>query len=237
MIPETVVTWKWHTPSYHTQFNSGHVNILYNMVKRNFPGMKRFVCVTDDPSGIKDGIEIVPLGDQFAGIKNPSIHNGPSCYRRLRMFSKEAESLFGKRFVSLDLDCVITGELTSLWDTDKPFKAWGDTSRRNKYNGSMILLTAGARSEIWEKFDPIESPSLTRKAGLLGSDQAWIHYCLGPSEPIWRKEDGVYSFRNHIENKMDTLPENARIVFFHGNLNPWDEPIRVKYRWIDDFYR
>ena len=243
MIPDTIVTWKWKPKNhYHTSFSPETVNVLRDMVRRNFPHPHRFVCVTDDPEGIDKGIEIVPLGDLYADIPNPSLQNGPSCYRRLRMFGAEAESTFGKRFVSLDLDCVIVGEMASVWDRSEDFIAWGDTSRRNKYNGSMILLTAGSRTKVWEQFDPIESPKKTRHQGLLGSDQAWLHYCLGPNEPIWGRADGVYSFRNHLEDRPGRpsnmkLPENARIIFFHGNINPWDTEVREKYEWVSRHYR
>jgi hypothetical protein len=239
MIPvQTVVTWKWKGPrEYHTEFTAEHVNILCDMVARNYSSPHQFVCVTDQPQGLDSKIKVVPLGDEFSDLKNPSIQNGPSCYRRLRMFRSDAAKWFGERFVSLDLDTVITGDLAPLWNRDEDFVAWGDTSRRNKYNGSMILLKAGSRPKVWDEFDPIASPAATRHKGLLGSDQAWLHYCLGPGEPIWTKDDGVYSFRNHLENRTKELPANAKIIFFHGNVNPWYKEIQVEYPWVEKFYR
>lgn len=229
---ESFITWKWKSPGYHTLFTSSHVNALARMVLKNYSKKHRFICVTDDPIGIEPWIETIPLDSKWADIPNPSLSKGPSCYRRLAMFKEDAAKQFGSRFVSLDLDCIVTGNLEPLLDIDEEFAIWGDTSRRNKYNGSLILMTAGARPKVWREFDPVKSPQATKRAGMLGSDQAWIAYCLGPKEKVFNKEDGVYSFRNHIENKLKELPENARIVFFHGTRNPWDDDVKKEYGWV-----
>lgn len=205
------------------------------MVRRNLALPHRFICVTDDDKGIDSEVEIVPLWDDHAELRNPSGANGPNCYRRLRVFSKEAGKLFGPRFVSLDLDCVVTGDLTPLWDRADDFICWGGTHPSTTYNGSMMLMTAGSRSQVWEQFDPAISPAAARAAGCYGSDQGWISYCLGPSEPRWTKADGVYSFRNDVR-RMRGLPKDARIVFFHGRLDPWHRDVQRDHNWIRSHY-
>lgn len=236
--PLTVVCWKWKPHAgYHTTFNSDSVNVLKRMVARHYPYPHIFTCITDDPKGIDKDVRIIPLWDDLANVPNPHGPRGPSCYRRLKSFSKEAAEIIGPRFVSLDLDCVITGDLSPLWDRPEDFVIWGDTAKGTPYNGSMFLLRAGTRTKAWERFNPITSPRLSRAKRYIGSDQGWLGVCLGPNEKKWSASDGVYSYRNQIAPKGGKLPANARIVLFHGRLNPWDREIQQKHEWVRRFYQ
>jgi hypothetical protein len=215
-----VVCWRWFTPNYRSKFTAETVNVLRRMVARHFKTSHRFVCVTDETDGLDPGVEVVTGWHDFASVPNPHGNGNPSCYRRLRMFSPDAKDAFGPRFVSLDLDCVIVNDVTPLWMRPEAFVIWGDTNPRTLYNGSMILMTAGARPQVWDRFDPKTSPAEARAAGNFGSDQAWISYVL-PHEAKWTKADGVYSFRNEVQRANGRLPVNARIVMFHGIFDPW----------------
>lgn len=196
----TVVTFKWRPqPGYRSEYGPETVNTLRNMVRRHYPVPHEFVCVTDDPRGIDPDIRIVPLWKDHAQVRNPHNPRGPSCYLRLKVFSKEARQFLGERFVVLDLDSVVTRSLVPLWDRQEDFIIWGDTARGTPYNGSMFMMTAGARSQVWDRFNPSTSPLEGRRLGYIGSDQAWIGACLGPKEARWTAHDGVYSFRNQIQ--------------------------------------
>jgi hypothetical protein len=227
-----VVCWKWQgRPDYRSKFTANTVNVLRSMVERNFKAPHRFFCVTEDAEGLDKRIEVVKGWNDFADVPSPHGNHNPSCYRRLRMFSPEAESTFGKRFVSLDLDCVVVGKLEPLWLRPEEFVIWGDTNPRTLYNGSMVLMTAGARKQVWEKFDPKTSPAEAKASGNFGSDQAWISHVLGPNEAKWTKADGVYSFRNEVQRMGGNLPRNARIVMFHGIFDPW-APGPQALQWV-----
>lgn len=206
------------------------------MVARHYRRPHRFICITDDPAGIDPAIETIALWNDFAHLPNPSFRNGPSCFRRLRAFSPEAADLIAPRFVSLDLDCVIVADMVPLWDRPDDFVIWGDTLPGYWYNGSMWLLTAGARREVWDRFDPRRSPREATRAGRKGSDQAWISHCLGPGQTTWTKADGVYSFRNHLREGEKPLPDDARIVIFHGHIDPWG-PEAQRLGWVREHWR
>lgn len=236
-----IVTWKWKPkPGYRSSFGPETVNTLKRMVGRHYPGAHEVVCITDDAEGIDPDVRTIPLWSDHAEVPSPHGPGNPSCYRRLKAFSNEARALIGERFVSLDLDCVVTGDLRPLWDRPEAFMIWGDTSPRTPYNGSMFLLTAGARSQVWERFDPVRSPLIARQKGYWGSDQAWIGACLGDQERRWTTDDGVYSFRNHLQDPYRParpLPANAAIVFFHGKWDPWAPEVQAKYPWVREHYR
>lgn len=218
-----VICFKWKPPpGYRSEFGPRAVNVLAHMVARHYRGPHKFHCVTDDDRGIDRSVGIIPLWSDFANVASPHGARNPSCYRRLRMFAPDAGELLGERFVSLDLDCVITGDVTPLWDRPEDFVIWGDTAKNTPYNGSMILHRAGTRPQLWTDFDPLRSPALGRRLGYIGSDQAWIGAKLGPREARWTKADGVYSYRNEVAPAGGALPKDARIVIFHGRVDPWD---------------
>jgi len=234
-----VICWKWKpSAGYRSQFSSKHVNILRHMVHRHLFVPHRFSCITDDSVGIEPGIRIIPLWDDYANLKNPNVRNGPSCYRRLKIFSKEVRELIGERILSIDLDCMIVDDITPLVNNDYDFICWGDTAKGTHYNGGLWLLKAGTRSQIWETFDAINSPKITRANRIVGSDQAWISYCLQGKDPKWGTADGIYSFRNDfVKNNILDLPDNARIILFHGAYDPWDIDIQQKWEWVKEYYR
>jgi hypothetical protein len=233
----TVVCWKWKPAAgYRSTFGAEAVNALRSMVARNYARPHRMICVTDDAAGIDPRVGIVPLWDDHAALPSPHGRGNPSCYRRLKMFSAEARSLFGERFVSLDLDCVITGDLSPIFDRPEDFMIWGDTSPGTPYNGSLVLMTAGARAKVWDEFDPATSPARGLALGYFGSDQAWIAAALGPNEAKFGPAQGVYSYRNEIKPRRGQLPEGARVVMFHGQDDPWDADPR-RLAWVRENWR
>lgn len=236
MTLNSVVCFKWRSPKgYRSTFGPEAVNVLRRMVVRHY-GPVRFVCVTDDPSGLDPGVEPFPLWSDFATVPSPHGAHQPSCYRRLRAFSVEAREWFGDRFVWLDLDTVIVGDLRPLWHRPEDFVIWGETDPRSFYNGSMVLMTAGSRRRVFETFDPKRSPALAHAAGRFGSDQGWISYALGPGEAMFTRRDGVYSYRVHIAPDRSRLPADARMVMFHGRIDPWSEYAQA-IPWVRENYR
>lgn len=233
----TVVTFLWKKPGYRSKYTTAHVDILRRMVKRHYRKPHRFVLVTDDPAGLTEpDIEVFKLWSDFSNMVNPNGSNNPSCYRRLRLFAPEPGAWLGERFVCIDLDTVILGNLAPLWDREEEFLIWRSPGgNKNPYCGSMFMLKAGARPQVWMEFDEQRAPVLTASHGLFGSDQAWIAYILGGEEATWGPEDGVYSYRAHAA-KVHSLPRAARVVFFHGKPDPWDHEPQQR-QWVRANYR
>lgn len=230
------VCFKWKPfARYRSTFLSEHVNVLGRMISRNYGGEHRLTCITDDPVGLDESIRVLPLWDDHADVPNPSAPGrGPSCYRRLKIFKSDAGQWLGRRIVQIDIDCIIVGDISPIVDRDEDFIIWGDTNKHTYYNGSLIVFTAGCRPQIWDDFDPVKSPEMTKKRGLYGSDQAWISARLGPGEKKFFRRDGVYSFRNDVKPK-NQLPKEARIVIMHGAVDPWSAVAQgipwVRHHW------
>jgi hypothetical protein len=233
----SVVCFRWTPPAgYRSSFGPETVNVLRRMVARHYAKPHAFKCVTDDATGIDPEVEIVPMWHDFATIPSPHGGHNPSCYRRLRAFAPEIADVLGPRFVAVDLDTVITGDVTTLWDRPEDFVIWGETNPRSWYNGSMFLLTAGARRQVFERFNPKTSPQQAKAAGRFGSDQGWISYCLGKGEATWTRKDGVYSYRVHLQPNGGTLPPGARMVMWHGQHDPWGKTAQ-QLSWVREHYQ
>lgn len=237
MTLDSVVCFKWKPVlGYRSSYGPDQVNVFFSMTRRHYRPDVRCICVTDDAKGIDASIEIVPMWDTFASVPSPHGGKNPACYRRLKAFSAEAGDWFGQRFVCVDLDTVICGDMAPVWDRDEDFVIWGETDPRSNYNGSMFLMTAGARRQVYEQFNPAKSPREHFRAGKFGSDQGWISHLLGKGEKCWSTKDGVYSYRKHIATKGNVLPENARIVMWHGRHDPWDYKSQ-NIPWVKEHYR
>lgn len=228
----SVVCFKWHAPGYRCKFDSTHVNTLRDMVARHYPDQHRFICVTDDPQGIADGIEKLRIWNDYANVPNPTGGGRPSCYRRLKLFAPDIGDFLGERIVWLDLDAVVCGDLRPLWNRPEDVVLWRNPQNLWPYNGAMGMLTAGARPRVWTDFDPKTSPALTESVGYRGSDQAWLSYRI-PGEATWSAADGVYYIGVMPDGRRDVKPANARIVFFNGGNPPWES----NHAWVRANYR
>lgn len=237
MSEPTVCTFKWKAPTgYRTRFTAEHVLTLRNMVARHYSKPHRFVCITDDTSGLTD-VQTLPLWDTYANVPNPNGTHNPSCYRRLKVFAPDAGAWLGERIVCMDLDVVVTGDLSPLFDDPADFKIWGQTDFPGKQwvNGSFFSLKAGSRPQVWTDFDPKTSPQKQKAAGARGSDQGWISYLLGPTVEKWSQKDGIHSWRVHLAPRGGNLPDNARLVCFHGKAKPWDYNVQ-QHKWVRRHY-
>jgi hypothetical protein len=226
----TVLSWLWKQPQSRAHFGAHNVNVWAAMVRRHTSQPVRIACVTDLPQGIDPSIEIITPPGDFVGLQTPTWCNGkPNCFRRLAMFRRDAGKLFGKRFVSMDLDCVIGGSLDPLLERKEDLVLFKGTSERRPYNGSLMLMTAGCRPEVYDDFTAEEAA----EAGIRfrGSDQSWLAYKLGWDEATFDASEGV-RFWPDWQPKSKDVP---RILFFPGKLKPWD--ISAVVPFVRDNYR
>lgn len=206
-----IVVWKWRHPrKSHVifDFSADAVNRLRADLETHLSLPHDVVCITDDPHGLDSRIRVIPLWPEGAELGG--------CWRRLKAFSPEMATLIGPRFAWIDLDCVVVGALDPILGRGEDAVFYRSNSvAGTPYNGSLVLMDAGARAEVWRRFDPLRSPALVRDAGLVGTDQAWIAHVLGPDQPVWDAADGVMYFSRDC---VPELPAPSRLVFFAGPL-------------------
>lgn len=161
----------------------------------------------------------------------------PGCFCRLRMFDPEWQQQHGMedRIVSVDLDTIVTGSLDDLFDRDEEFVILQGANAANPcpYNGSVFMLRAGARPDVWRDFS-------LKNAGNVPffefpDDQAWLAHKI-PKAAGWRAgtESGIYAFQKPGWPKGDALPADAKIVAFPG----WRDPSRFAHLdWVKENWR
>lgn len=191
----------------------------------------RLACVTATPEGIDASIEIIAPPGDFEDVRNSQWGDRkPQCYRRLSMFRKDAAKFFGERFVCMDLDVVVGGQLDPLFDRPEDLVLFKGTSMRRPYNGSLMLIRAGCRPQVFDDFTPEGAEQASQE--FCGSDQAWLAHRLGWNEATWSEADGVFFYARYARNYERLTP---KLLFFPGALKPWvacnfDRFVRNNYR-------
>jgi hypothetical protein len=199
--------------------------IWADMVRRNLTLPHRLAVVTDVPGDYGD-LTVIPPPRDFEDVRIPTWDDEkPQCLRRLAMFAPGAGERFGERFVSMDMDCVISGSLDPLFDRPEDFVMYRGTAAARPYNGSMVMMTAGARPQVYTQFTPEAAVEAGRR--FVGSDQAWISHVLGPGEATWGPEHGVQWWGSRYNDGSPT------VTFFPGTPKPWqvmrDDLVRRHY--------
>lgn len=241
-MTNSVVCWLWNDPAINSNFKTRefrpqHVNILQRMIARHLPQPHRFICISDDANGLDTKVEWLRTPNaaiEVGKLRSPEGHRFPSCYRRLWAFSKDAALLLGDRALFLDIDLVVTNDLTPIFNNYpgdfvgwQPYRDWG---KKLRFGGGLYLMKLGTRTNVWESFRGERSIRAAREQGYRGSDQAWISYMLAETDSRFGLEAGLYSIRDL--NRHQQLPKDARIVQFNGNCKPWQSHLDwVKQHW------
>lgn len=235
-----VVTWKWQSSLYRERFQAEHVNALLAAFEENLERGHRFLCVTDDPSGV--ACETYPLWDDHRDVPNLWSREMPSCYRRLKIFDPKTQRAMGisagDSVVSVDLDVVVTDGLDRLLDRTERFVGWETrgTVHPRVFNGTIFMLRAGELSDVWEDFDPARSPRLAHRSGYYGSDQGWLSYRLAAAEAGWKRDDGIRSYLRDVRHAR-RLPEGTRLLSFNGRHKPWHPDVQRQLPWLARYWR
>lgn len=220
------------------------VSLLRNQVARNLSRPHEFVCVTDRPKEIEAGIRTIPLDKR--------LHIPGGRYAKMAIFAPDAGKKIGRRILMLDLDTVIVGDITPLVERPEPLVLWRNPNfglkRRAFYNTSIMLVTAGARTDLYEKFSRKMIDEAQARTGWGGTDQRLVSYLLAKGNPHnprsyhdahWTAEDGVYGAGRlgdyNPESATTILPKNARVVFFPGRRHPKQEKVIERHPWIPEF--
>lgn len=228
----TVVSWLWVQPEGRTTYKAEHVWIWADMVSRNLAMPHRLLCVTSE-TDLPPNVERIDPPGEFEDVQPKWGPRKPNCFRRLVMFRRDAAKTFGQRFVSIDLDVVIGGQLDPLFDRSEDLVLFKGTSPKRPYNGSMMLIRAGCRPQVYEDFD--QAGADASGEAFHGSDQAWLAHKLGWNEATWDESDGVHYFKAGGWSNR----KQPRVVFFPGppRLKPWVlAPFKI-YPFITNNYR
>lgn len=248
----TVCLWHWGR-----RYGAIHIQRMQSMLERRLSLPHRIVCITDRPQD-------VPAGCGAFDVKHTIPKHGDSkCIRRMWLYAGKPDKPgklwpgdLGDRLLQLDLDMVLTDDVTPLFDRPEPFVILKGESTRQPYrphgwafNATVMLLDAGARRDVWDTFNANRS-AVTKAANDDGwdvttnSDQGIATYLLKDNPPAyWTLADGIYSYRGIAGpdgDKDKGLPAGCRIVSFHGRggaRHPGDPVLQRKSPWILDHWK
>lgn len=211
----TIVCMKWGT-----KYGPEYVRRLRAMVRRQLAQAHRFVCFTDDPTGLGDDIEVRPL----PAVKFPQ---GPERgWMKLGVFSPDA-GLSGPTLF-LDLDIVLVSPVDAFFEHPGRFCIIRDWLRgdRGVGNSSVFRFDGGRSEEILRRFeaDPLAVMERVR------NEQEYLSEAAAPVT-FW-PDTWCRSFKRHCLPPFPRCywqtprqPDAVKIVVFHGFPKP-EEAVR-----------
>lgn len=225
--PVNVLCMKWGQRNYPAFY----VNRLYAGVKAHLRRSFRFVCMTDDPTGVRPEVECVefPPNPDVKGRKWPNVH------AKLLVFRKGFANLKGPTLF-LDIDLIVLNDLDRFFDY-RPgdfciIHNWIERrklffrARPDVGNSSCFRFDAGtdAAEQVYESFmRDKDDPSLDaffRK----GSQKYQTRAMRAAGHISWWPEEWVCSFKRQCIPPWPLnlfvaprRPKTASVIAFHGS--------------------
>lgn len=216
-MERVVLCMKWGT-----LYGPDYVNVLFNACRANIEGKFRFVCLTDDASGIAPEVECYPIPE--FGLEQRHWYDG--AWPKLGVFSADLYGLTG-RALFIDLDMIICGDLTPFFTFGEGLVAIDEGAWNDGVPSTMSSIFAfdlGAHSKVLDEF-------VARRDEMVAKykiEQAYLHSEAQPI--IYWPNSWLASFKRHLRQPLlfDLLrapkepPTEARIIVFHGRPRPID---------------
>jgi hypothetical protein len=212
-----VLCMKWGT-----KYGAEYVDRLYAMVRRHLSGDFRFVCLTDDSRGVRSEVQCLPIPELRLPPGTPE-----RGWTKLTVFGADLHGLQGTALL-LDLDSVIVDDIDPFFELPGEFFIIHDWKRpwRITGNSSVVRFRIGAHAEVLAEFRATQEQVRQR----LRNEQAFL------SEVLHRKgqlqywpADWCRSYKYHCIPRWPSnywrapfVPHGARILIFHGEINPPD---------------
>ena len=222
-----IICLKWGS-----RYPAEYTNILYHSVKRHLHRPFRFVCVTDDATGLDEGIDAVPFPENPRPDK---YSKWPNIFAKLAIFQEGFADLKGPTLF-FDVDVVIQDDIDCFFDY-KPGKnciihnwiEWHKTLFRKRPdigNSSIFRFDAGKSGYIFETF--MREFDEANDRSKYPTEQAFLTHAM--KEVYWWPEDWAMSFKRACRPifplNLLVAPSKPRtkVLVFHGAPDP-DEAI------------
>ncbi|MBQ8376369.1 MAG: hypothetical protein IJX33_04875 [Akkermansia sp.] len=247
-----VICLKWGT-----RYPAAYTNTLYRSVKKHLHRPFRFVCVTDDPTGLDEGIDAQPFPPN-PGYKDE--RQWPGIFSKLAITQDGFADLKGPTLF-LDVDVVIMDDIDCFFDY-KPGEnciihnwiEWHKTLFRKRPeigNSSIFRFEAGKSGYIYETF--IKEFDRAHDKSQFPTEQAFLTYAMKQKGVNWWPYDWAQSYKRccrpifPLNLFVAPKPPKTRILVFHGNPDP-DQAVvgfddgKAHHKvlpapWIEDYWK
>jgi hypothetical protein len=225
MEPVTILCMKWGS-----KYGPEYVNNLHNMVRRHLRRPHRFVCLTDDPGGIQQGVDCLPIPELQLPPNSPE-----RGWTKLVTYTTPLYDIRGT-VLFLDLDLLVVDAIDCLFEPEGAFMIIKDWVKRGVTgNSSVYRFQAGAHPDVLDYFRA-HFPEIRRR---FRNEQEFLSDFLARQGKLryWPAE-WCRSFKHHCIRKglaawirPPQQPPGARIVVFHGKPNPPDAVLGRGGKW------
>ncbi len=223
MNPVNVICMKWGA-----LYGPHYANRLRAMTARWLKRPHRFVCLTDDPTGLHPAIEALPIPPLRV---DAPYQNTP--WRKLSLYAPRIGDLSGPTLF-MDLDVVITGPLDRFFEHEGRYCIIHNWTHPDRIvgNSSVFRYEIGAHVDL---IDAYEAEPTQHWVDLYRNEQAYLSHRLGREGLTYWPAEWCVSFKRHCLPRWPLRfvapsrpPEGASIVVFHGHPNP-DEALEGRW--------
>ncbi len=229
-----------------TLYDATYVNRLYSMVKRNLSLPFTMVCFTDDAQGIDSDIQCFPIPEVQINSNLPE-----RMWKKLTTFREDLYGLKGTALF-LDLDVVIVDSIDPFFEDDNAFMIIKDYNKQWRITGnsSVYRFEIGQHGYVYdyfvEHFDTIRKDHRNEQEYLSWAihQKGLLNYWPAAWCPSYK-----YDCVSRIPFafwKTPKIPEGAKIIIFHGEINPhkaikggrgkWYRYVRPA-KWVADYWK
>lgn len=224
----TIICMKWGT-----RYGPEYVNRLRAGIAKYTRRPVRFICFTDDPSGLRPDVEVMPLPP----INVPARVESYKPWPKLSVWQYPLADLSGD-ILFLDIDMVVTGPLDDFFDYCPGeycvIENWTQLGQ-GVGNTSVFRFPAGKYKFIYDDF--VRDPEAILTAYKI--EQQYISTKI-PEGKFWPR-DWCLSFKHSCLPKFPmnwflapALPAGARLVAFTGKPDPDEAAVG---KWPAPWYK
>ncbi|WP_213322543.1 hypothetical protein [Klebsiella aerogenes] len=211
------------------EFTPKHAQWLHKQLKGH-PS----VCLTD--AGTISGVNTVPL-----------LHGLPGWWSKLELFNPEHPDIGQEDLLYIDIDTVVTGDISPLFELDK-MTMLSDFGSANPHEAplasGLMYIPAAEKYKAWNAFWCNPEKIMTRpRIPPFHGDQGFLSEIYPDAQRFQVLfANQILSYKADIATEQmyghdpdifrgdnsGVLPEEARIVCFHGFPRPW----KTGLKWI-----
>jgi len=183
---------------YGSKYTSEHVNALFHGVKNNISLPHRFICFTEDSSGLD--CESLPIPCEEKGR-----------WGKLSLFKETLYDLKGTLFF-IDLDMHINRSIDDYLQlgNSEDLYVMRDLTWNTEYSSAIMRFPIGKYSKVWQHYTKIKDSIKEMKTG----DQNIINI-------VYNKD--IKSTRSKAIEKFRLSSENVEVKFWPAE---WQQDIR-----------
>lgn len=221
--PANIMCIKWGT-----LFGPEYVNRLYSGVRRNIDGPVRFMCMTEHADGLHPDIEVLDLPvEPYAApmAEALAVANRQGAMRKVSLFRPGLVPDLDGPVLGFDLDVVITGDLTPIWQMAPGHICmrhdWTEKRKgRPTGHGSVFRFDPALHGFLYED---LAANTYAEVEKARGSEQRYTsHKAMDNDCFTYIPGEYVASFKydtnpfplNYL--RAPQLPPEARVICFHG---------------------